>query len=62
MSISLQLRSKLMSGGGVDVGQYAQSCTHLIVDKLVYVSLISISTLCSAFKVLIFFFFFLSLG
>ncbi|XP_018472748.1 BRCT domain-containing protein At4g02110 isoform X2 [Raphanus sativus] len=30
------LRSKLMSGGGVDVGQYAQSCTHLIVDKLVY--------------------------
>ncbi|XP_010424668.1 PREDICTED: BRCT domain-containing protein At4g02110-like [Camelina sativa] len=30
------LRSKLVSGGGVDVGQCSQSCTHLIVDKLVY--------------------------
>ncbi|EOA19800.1 hypothetical protein CARUB_v10000047mg [Capsella rubella] len=30
------LRSKLVSGGGVDVGQNSQSCTHLIVDKLVY--------------------------
>ncbi|CAN8248083.1 unnamed protein product [Cochlearia groenlandica] len=30
------LRSKLLSGGGVDVGQYNQTCTHLIVDKLVY--------------------------
>ncbi|ESQ37863.1 hypothetical protein EUTSA_v10028365mg [Eutrema salsugineum] len=30
------LRSKLLSGDGVDVGQYSQSCTHLIVDKLVY--------------------------
>ncbi|AEE82125.1 unnamed protein product [Arabidopsis thaliana] len=30
------LRSKLVSGGGVDVGQFTQSCTHLIVDKLLY--------------------------
>ncbi|KAL0712200.1 hypothetical protein Bca4012_019178 [Brassica carinata] len=30
------LRSKLMSGGGVDVGQQTQDCTHLIVDKIVY--------------------------
>ncbi|KAG7553271.1 BRCT domain [Arabidopsis thaliana x Arabidopsis arenosa] len=30
------LRSKLVSNGGVEVGQYSQSCTHLIVDKLVY--------------------------
>ncbi|CAN6809109.1 unnamed protein product [Brassica oleracea var. botrytis] len=30
------IRSKLMSGGGVDVGQYSQEYTHLIVDKLVY--------------------------
>jgi topoisomerase (DNA) II binding protein 1 len=25
-----------VSGGGVDVGQFTQSCTHLIVDKLLY--------------------------
>ncbi|CAH2072055.1 unnamed protein product [Thlaspi arvense] len=30
------LRSKLLSGGGVDAGQHSQTCTHLIVDKLVY--------------------------
>ncbi|CAN7009336.1 unnamed protein product [Brassica rapa subsp. trilocularis] len=30
------VRSKLMSGGGVDAGQYSQEYTHLIVDKLVY--------------------------
>ncbi|CAH8306430.1 unnamed protein product [Eruca vesicaria subsp. sativa] len=30
------LRSKLQSGGGVDVGQCSQDFTHLIVDKLVY--------------------------
>ncbi|XP_010429211.1 PREDICTED: BRCT domain-containing protein At4g02110-like isoform X2 [Camelina sativa] len=30
------IRSKLVSGGGVDTGQSSQSCTHLIVDKLVY--------------------------
>lgn len=45
----LQLRSKLLSGGGVDVGHYNQTCTHLIVDMLVYVSLSSssfVSSLC----------------
>ncbi|KFK30769.1 hypothetical protein AALP_AA6G023800 [Arabis alpina] len=30
------LRSKLLSGGGVDVGHYNQTCTHLIVDMLIY--------------------------
>ncbi|XP_023548771.1 BRCT domain-containing protein At4g02110 isoform X1 [Cucurbita pepo subsp. pepo] len=28
-----QVRSKLIDGGGVDVGQYGPSCTHVIVDK-----------------------------
>ncbi|KAL2323700.1 hypothetical protein Fmac_028079 [Flemingia macrophylla] len=31
-----QIRSKLVSGGGVDVGQYGGSCTHVIVDKIAY--------------------------
>ncbi|XAR61397.1 hypothetical protein NMG60_11035089 [Bertholletia excelsa] len=31
-----KVRSKLVHGGGVDVGQYGPSCTHLIVDKLIY--------------------------
>ncbi|CAA7013127.1 unnamed protein product [Microthlaspi erraticum] len=31
-----KLRSKLLDGGGTDVGQYNETCTHLIVDKLVY--------------------------
>ncbi|XP_050237883.1 BRCT domain-containing protein At4g02110 [Mercurialis annua] len=31
-----QARAKLMNGGGVDAGQYNQSCTHVIVDKVVY--------------------------
>ncbi|KAK9282336.1 hypothetical protein L1049_005250 [Liquidambar formosana] len=31
-----KVRSKLVNGGGVDVGQYSQNCTHVIVDKLVY--------------------------
>ncbi|KAA0046685.1 BRCT domain-containing protein [Cucumis melo var. makuwa] len=28
-----QVRSKLIDGGGVDVGQYGPSCSHVIVDK-----------------------------
>ncbi|GAB2298366.1 hypothetical protein Dimus_032432 [Dionaea muscipula] len=31
-----QVRSKLLSLGGVDAGQYGANCTHVIVDKLVY--------------------------
>lgn len=31
-----QVRSKLIDGGGVDVGLYTQSCTHVIVDKIVF--------------------------
>uniref|UniRef100_A0A1J3GD53 BRCT domain-containing protein n=1 Tax=Noccaea caerulescens TaxID=107243 RepID=A0A1J3GD53_NOCCA len=31
-----KLRSKLLGCGGIDVGQSSQTCTHLIVDKLVY--------------------------
>ncbi|KAJ7973044.1 BRCT domain-containing protein [Quillaja saponaria] len=31
-----KVRSKLVSCGGVDVGQYSQSYTHVIVDKLLY--------------------------
>ncbi|XP_010259356.1 PREDICTED: BRCT domain-containing protein At4g02110 [Nelumbo nucifera] len=31
-----KVRSKLVDGGGVDVGQYSPSCTHVIVDKIVY--------------------------
>ena len=27
-----------MNGGGVDVGQYGGSCTHVIVDNIAYVS------------------------
>ncbi|KAL1225184.1 BRCT domain-containing protein [Cardamine amara subsp. amara] len=30
------LRNKLKSGGGVDVGENSQTCTHLIVDKLLF--------------------------
>ncbi|KAM7274964.1 hypothetical protein ACFE04_016830 [Oxalis oulophora] len=30
------VRSKLVDGGGVDVGQINRKCTHVIVDKLVY--------------------------
>ncbi|KAF9619989.1 hypothetical protein IFM89_010605 [Coptis chinensis] len=32
----VKVRSKLVSGGGVDVGEYGQRCSHLIVDKNVY--------------------------
>ncbi|KAK3001747.1 hypothetical protein RJ639_021991, partial [Escallonia herrerae] len=28
--------SKLVDGGGVDVGQYGRNCTHVIADKTVY--------------------------
>ncbi|KAK3020589.1 hypothetical protein RJ639_046939, partial [Escallonia herrerae] len=28
--------SKLVDGGGVDVGQYGRNCTHVIVDKIVH--------------------------
>ncbi|KAG2697609.1 hypothetical protein I3760_07G114700 [Carya illinoinensis] len=31
-----KVRCKLVYGGGVDAGQYSPSCTHVIVDKLVY--------------------------
>ncbi|XP_010556700.1 PREDICTED: BRCT domain-containing protein At4g02110 [Tarenaya hassleriana] len=31
-----KLQSKLITGGGVDVGRFSQSYTHLIVDKLIY--------------------------
>ncbi|KAM7527004.1 hypothetical protein LguiB_030414 [Lonicera macranthoides] len=31
-----EVLSKLLDGGGVDVGQYCPNCTHVIVDKLVY--------------------------
>lgn len=36
------MRSKLLEGGGVDVVNYGQDCNHVIVDKIVYVSIISI--------------------
>lgn len=35
--VEVQVRSKLVNGGGVDVGRYGQNCTHVVVDKLVYV-------------------------
>ncbi|KAK1420458.1 hypothetical protein QVD17_22073 [Tagetes erecta] len=31
-----QVSRKLLNGGAVDAGQYGPSCTHVIVDKLVY--------------------------
>ncbi|KAF7804908.1 BRCT domain-containing protein [Senna tora] len=31
-----KVRFKLVNGGGVDVGQYSPSCTHIIVGKLAY--------------------------
>ncbi|XP_044501897.1 BRCT domain-containing protein At4g02110-like [Mangifera indica] len=31
-----QVRSKLVHGGGVDVGRYGQNCTHVIVDRIIY--------------------------
>ncbi|KAJ4838654.1 hypothetical protein Tsubulata_004247 [Turnera subulata] len=31
-----KVRSKLIEGGGIDVSQYTQDCTHVIVDKIVY--------------------------
>ncbi|KAG4401554.1 hypothetical protein AAZX31_02G013000 [Glycine max] len=31
-----QIRFKLVNGGGVDVGQYGGSCTHVIVDNIAY--------------------------
>ncbi|KAE8669483.1 Heat shock protein DnaJ with tetratricopeptide repeat isoform 1 [Hibiscus syriacus] len=31
-----EIREKLITGGGVGVGQYSRNCTHLIVDKIVY--------------------------
>ncbi|KAF8394643.1 hypothetical protein HHK36_020859 [Tetracentron sinense] len=34
--VEAKVRSKLLNGGGVDVGKYGPSCTHVIVDKLVY--------------------------
>lgn len=34
----VQVKSKLVSGGGVDAVQYSGNCTHVIVDKIVHVS------------------------
>jgi len=34
----VQVKSKLVNGGGVDAVQYSENCTHVIVDKIVYVS------------------------
>ncbi|KAF6164933.1 hypothetical protein GIB67_014164 [Kingdonia uniflora] len=31
-----EVRSKLVAGGGVDVGKYGPVCTHIIVDKILY--------------------------
>ncbi|KAF6134621.1 hypothetical protein GIB67_022908 [Kingdonia uniflora] len=31
-----EVRSKLVNGGGVDIGKYGAGCTHLIIDKIVY--------------------------
>ncbi|XP_028781937.1 BRCT domain-containing protein At4g02110 [Neltuma alba] len=31
-----KVRFKLVNGGGVDVGQYGPSCTHVVVGKLTY--------------------------
>ncbi|XP_031273937.1 BRCT domain-containing protein At4g02110-like [Pistacia vera] len=31
-----QVRSKVVHGGGVDVGRYGQNCTHVIVDRITY--------------------------
>ncbi|XWS46570.1 hypothetical protein CRYUN_Cryun14cG0079200 [Craigia yunnanensis] len=31
-----KVQVKLIEGGGVGAGQYTQSCTHLIVDKIIY--------------------------
>lgn len=31
-----KVRFKLVNGGGVDVGQYSPSCTHVVVGKLTY--------------------------
>lgn len=36
----LQVSRKLVRGGGIDAGRYDPNCTHVIVDKLVYVSLL----------------------
>ncbi|KAJ1402419.1 Zinc finger, PHD-type [Sesbania bispinosa] len=31
-----KIRFKLVNGGGVDLGHYSASCTHVIVDKITY--------------------------
>ncbi|KAF3974481.1 hypothetical protein CMV_002202 [Castanea mollissima] len=38
-----KVRCKFVYGGGVDVCQYNQSCTHVIVDKIVYDNLVCIA-------------------
>lgn len=35
-----EVEIKLISGGGVNVGQYGSNCTHVIVDKIVYACII----------------------
>lgn len=32
--------SKLVDGGGVDAGGYGPNCSHVIVDRIVYVSFV----------------------
>lgn len=39
----VQIRAKLVSGGGVDVGQYGPNCTHVIVGSTVYVSFLALA-------------------
>lgn len=34
----VQVRLKLLEGGGIDAVNYGPDCSHVIVDKLVYVS------------------------
>lgn len=34
----VQIRLRILDGGGVDAGRYGPDCTHVIVDKAVYVN------------------------
>ena len=52
--VEVQVRSKLVNGGGVDVGRYGQNCTHVVVDKLVYVRFFFLSSSFSSFFFLMF--------
>ena len=35
----MKVRVKLIDGGGVGAGLYGQGCTHVIVNKIAYVSI-----------------------